>query len=63
MWSDPADIDAWAISERGAGWQFGEQVTNDFNHLNKIELICRAHQLVQDGYKYMFSHKNLITGH
>ena len=55
MWSDPDDIDTWAISPRGAGWLFGETVTHDFNETNGVELICRAHQLVQEGYKYMFA--------
>jgi len=31
-----------------------------FNHINKIELVCRAHQLVQEGLKYMFD-KGLVT--
>jgi len=61
MWSDPEDIETWAVSQRGAGWLFGSKVTSQFNHLNKLELICRAHQLVQEGYKYMFPDKNLIT--
>ena len=26
MWSDPDDIDTWAVSPRGAGWLFGAQV-------------------------------------
>jgi serine/threonine-protein phosphatase 6 catalytic subunit len=49
VWSDPEDIDAWQISPRGAGWLFGAKVVNEFNHLNKLELICRAHQLVHEG--------------
>eukprot|EP00698_Gefionella_okellyi_P020216 TRINITY_DN6320_c0_g1_i1.p1 TRINITY_DN6320_c0_g1~~TRINITY_DN6320_c0_g1_i1.p1 ORF type:complete len:319 (-),score=52.73 TRINITY_DN6320_c0_g1_i1:71-982(-) len=61
MWSDPEDIDAWSISPRGAGWLFGRKVTVEFNHLNDLELICRAHQLVQEGYKYMFPENNLVT--
>jgi hypothetical protein len=60
MWSDPDDIDTWAVSPRGAGWLFGAQVTQEFNQINGLELICRAHQLVQEGYKYLFS-DGLVT--
>jgi len=34
MWSDPEDIDTWAISPRGAGWLFGRKVTQEFNQIN-----------------------------
>ena len=61
MWSDPEDIETWAISPRGAGFIFGSKVTSEFNHLNGLELICRAHQLVMEGYKYQFEDKNLVT--
>jgi len=61
MWSDPEDIDTWAISPRGAGWLFGRKVTQEFNQINGLELICRAHQLVQEGLKYMFAEKSLVT--
>ncbi|EOD04557.1 hypothetical protein EMIHUDRAFT_428593 [Emiliania huxleyi CCMP1516] len=60
MWSDPDDIDTWAVSPRGAGWLFGQKVTHEFNAINGLELICRAHQLVQEGYKYMFE-ESLVT--
>lgn len=60
MWSDPEDIETWSVSPRGAGWLFGRQVTKEFNHLNGLELIARAHQLVQEGYKMMHD-KNIVT--
>jgi len=43
MWSDPEEIETWAMSPRGAGWLFGQKVTSEFNHINDIELIARAH--------------------
>jgi len=61
MWSDPEDIETWQMSPRGAGWLFGSKVTDEFCRVNGLELICRAHQLVQEGYKYMFPSKNLVT--
>jgi len=61
MWSDPDDIDTWAMSPRGAGWLFGETVTKEFNHINDFDLIARGHQLVMDGYKYWFKDRNLVT--
>mmetsp|Transcript_53189 Transcript_53189/g.47829 ORF Transcript_53189/g.47829 Transcript_53189/m.47829 type:complete len:371 (+) Transcript_53189:21-1133(+) len=61
MWSDPEDILTWGVSPRGAGWLFGKKVARQFNQLNGLQLICRAHQLVQDGYKYHFDKKNVIT--
>lgn len=61
MWSDPEDIDSWAVSPRGAGWLFGGKVATEFNAVNSLELICRAHQLVQEGLKYMFPDRSLVT--
>lgn len=51
VWSDPEDIDSWAISPRGAGWLFGHKVATEFNHVNGLKTIARAHQLVNEGYK------------
>lgn len=60
LWSDPEDIEGWGLSPRGAGYLFGADVCTTFNQMNKIDLICRAHQLVMDGYKWMF-HDQLVT--
>lgn len=61
MWSDPEDdVPGWKVSSRGAGWLFGSRVTNEFVQINGLDLICRAHQLVQEGYKYQFDNK-LVT--
>lgn len=35
-------------------------MTPQFNHVNNLRLIARAHQLVQEGYKYMFD-EQLVT--
>ena len=61
MWSDPDDIETWLMSCRGAGWIYGWKVVDEFTHINGLELICRAHQLVMEGFKYWFEKKNLCT--
>ncbi|KJZ80459.1 Serine phosphatase ppe1 [Hirsutella minnesotensis 3608] len=61
VWSDPEDVETWAISPRGAGWLFGDKVANEFNHVNGLKLIARAHQLVNEGYKYHFAEQSVVT--
>jgi serine/threonine-protein phosphatase 4 catalytic subunit len=60
MWSDPEDIEGWGLSPRGAGYLFGGDVVAQFNQTNKLDLICRAHQLVMEGYRHMFN-ETLVT--
>lgn len=55
MWSDPEEITGWGLSPRGAGYLFGGDVVEQFNHKNNVTLIARAHQLVMEGYKVMFN--------
>jgi len=52
LWSDPDDAPGWQPSPRGAGWNFGKDITEKFNHTNGLKCICRAHQLVSDGYNW-----------
>ena len=61
MWSDPEEIETWQVSPRGAGWIFGSKVTREFNQINGLDLVCRAHQLVQEGYKYWFPPDNSLV--
>ena len=39
---------------RGAGWIFGANVAHQFNEINGLDLVCRAHQVAMDGYQYFF---------
>ncbi|KAL5611972.1 hypothetical protein BROUX41_000462 [Berkeleyomyces rouxiae] len=61
VWSDPDDIETWAVSPRGAGWLFGDRVATEFNHVNGLKTIARAHQLVNEGYKYHFDENSVVT--
>ena len=68
MWSDPTHIttnstnpnDSWGVNSRGVSCTYNLKAVETFLNNNNLQLICRAHQLVSDGYK--FSHNNkLIT--
>jgi serine/threonine-protein phosphatase PP1 catalytic subunit len=61
VWSDPdVGVEGFKLSERGAGFIFGENVIDKFLHVNKFESIIRAHQLCMDGYSILFGGK-IIT--
>ncbi|KAG0438937.1 Serine/threonine-protein phosphatase 2A catalytic subunit [Dictyocoela muelleri] len=60
LWSDPDEKKGFGPSPRGAGFTFGEDVTLNFNKTNNLKLVCRAHQLVMDGYNFNHN-KNCLT--
>ena len=60
VWSDPDERTGWGLSPRGAGFTFGQDVTEQFNHANGLTLIARAHQLVMDGYTWTHD-RSLVT--
>ncbi|CAI9768032.1 unnamed protein product [Fraxinus pennsylvanica] len=60
LWSDPDDRCGWGISPRGAGYTFGQDIAAQFNHINGLTLISRAHQLVMDGFNWC-QEKNVVT--
>jgi len=49
MWSDPDEVDAWAVSPRGAGWLFGAKVTAEvhYSSLTSLRLAELASLAVQ----------------
>lgn len=61
LWSDPEDTTGWGMSPRGAGFLFGSDVVQTFNSTNNLEMICRAHQLVMEGYKWHFNESVLTV--
>ena len=52
LWSDPEDRFGWGMSPRGAGYIFGHDISEQFNHTNKLNMISRAHQLQMSGYSW-----------
>lgn len=41
VWSDPEDVDTWAVSPRGAGWLFGDKVSSEVGlRLSKVLDLC-----------------------
>ena len=58
LWSDPEEREGWGQSPRGAGFVFGGDISRKFNFTNKLSMICRAHQLQQNGFQW--SHENNV---
>ncbi|KAL1437223.1 hypothetical protein MTO96_048943 [Rhipicephalus appendiculatus] len=61
LWSDPdKDIMGWGESDRGVSFTFGADIVGTFLHKHDLDLICRAHQVVEDGYEF-FAKRQLVT--
>ena len=61
LWSDPdKEVLEYDENDRGVSVIFGEKVVMDFNKKNDLDLIIRAHQVVDDGYEF-FANRQLIT--
>jgi len=52
LWSDPDERSSWSDSPRGAGYTFGQDISEQFIRQNGLTLIARAHQLVMEGYSW-----------
>ncbi|XP_073981412.1 serine/threonine-protein phosphatase alpha-2 isoform-like [Rhodnius prolixus] len=61
LWSDPdKDIIGWAHNDRGVSYTFGADVVTQFLRKHDFDLVCRAHQVVEDGYEF-FAKRQLVT--
>jgi serine/threonine-protein phosphatase PPG1 len=62
MWSDPdPEKEGFSVSPRGAGYVFGHDVVMKFLWFNKLNHICRAHQLCMTGYQLLFHDECMST--
>jgi serine/threonine-protein phosphatase PP1 catalytic subunit len=61
LWSDPdKDVRGWGENDRGVSWTFGDDMVDLFLAKHDLDLVCRAHQVVEDGYEF-FARRQLVT--
>ena len=42
------------MNDRGVSFTSGQDRVSDFLMKNDMDLVCRAHQVVEDGYEFFF---------
>lgn len=61
LWADPEkEMNGWAENERGVSFIFGQDIVSNFLKTHDLDLICRAHQVVEEGYEF-FAKRQLVT--
>ncbi|KAK1364930.1 Serine/threonine-protein phosphatase [Heracleum sosnowskyi] len=61
LWSDPSsDVKGWGMNDRGVSFTFGPDKVAEFLAKHDLDLVCRAHQVVEDGYEF-FAERQLVT--
>ncbi len=61
LWADPdPDLAGWNLNPRGASFTFGQDIAYALCAQLNIDLIVRAHQVVQDGYEF-FANRRVVT--
>ena len=61
LWSDPDEAtEGYGANDRGVSVTFGQNVVEEFLKKNDLDLICRAHQVVEEGYEF-FAGRKLVT--
>jgi serine/threonine-protein phosphatase PP1 catalytic subunit len=61
LWSDPdKEVNGWGQNDRGVSVTFSASTVDNFLKKNDLDLVCRAHQVVEDGFEF-FANKQLVT--
>ena len=61
LWADPdKTATGWVCSDRGVSYCFGPDVVAETLEKLDLELVVRAHQIVEDGYEF-FADRRLVT--
>jgi len=61
LWADPeSELEGWVENDRGISYRFGADVVRGFCERLDLDLIVRAHQVVEDGYEF-FAKRALVT--
>ncbi|XP_047981135.1 serine/threonine-protein phosphatase PP1 isozyme 2-like isoform X3 [Salvia hispanica] len=58
---DPSrEVKGWGMNDRGVSYTFGQNKVTEFLTQHDMDLVCRAHQVVEDGYEF-FADRQLVT--
>ncbi len=66
LWADPdktfedSTLPRWGSNERGISVTFNAATVKQFLEKHNLDLIVRAHQVVEDGYEF-FANRRLVT--
>ncbi|KAJ1690408.1 hypothetical protein LUZ63_014563 [Rhynchospora breviuscula] len=61
LWFDPKKgVLGWGEGDKRVSYTFGPDGVEEFLQTHDLDLICRAHQVVEDGYEF-FANRQLVT--
>jgi len=61
LWSDPdPSCETYQNNDRGVSFTFGAKIVKEFLETHDLDLVVRAHQVVEDGYEF-FAGRELVT--
>jgi serine/threonine-protein phosphatase PP1 catalytic subunit len=53
-------VNGWGKNDRGVSFVFGADIVSAFLKEHNLDLLVRAHQVIEDGYKF-FAGRRLVT--